>query len=463
MRYIPHTEADKAHMLKVIGVDSLDALFASIPEALQLNRPLAVPEGLGEYDLKQVLVALAEANTPMGRSASFLGAGVYRHFAPSVVSQLLLRGELYTAYTPYQPEIAQGTLQIVFEFQTMVSELLGVDVVNASMYDGATAVAEAALMALRCQKAPSNRVIVSRAIHPHYRETTKLFVESMGAEYVEVGFTEAGVTDLDAVARELEKGVVGPDGTRSSGAAAVCLGYPTFFGTLDDLARGRALCDAHDAMLVSTFSEAVAFGLIEPPGSFGPDIVAGEGQSLGVPASNGGPHLGLFGTSEKLVRQMPGRLAGETVDSRGNRGFVLTLSTREQHIRREKATSNICTNVALMATASTIAMTMLGPNGLETVARASHLRAEETKAAVLALPGFSARFQNAPTFNEFVVRTPAPAAEIVAVLADEGVAPGVALSAFDYAEPDALLVTATELTTPEDIARLVAGLRRFAR
>jgi glycine dehydrogenase subunit 1 len=452
MRYIPHTEADKAHMLKVIGVDSLDALFASIPEALQLRRPLDVPEGLGEFDLKRHLVSLAEQNTPMGRSASFLGAGVYRHFAPSVVSQLLLRGELYTAYTPYQPEIAQGTLQIVFEFQTLVSELIGMDVVNASMYDGATSVAEAALMALRMQKTGASRVIVSRAIHPHYRETTRLFVESMGAEYVEVGFTDAGVTDLAAVERELAKG-----------AAAVCLGYPTFFGTLDDLARGRALCDAHEAMLVSTFSEAVAFGLIEPPGSFGPDIVAGEGQSLGVPASNGGPHLGIFGTTEKHVRQMPGRLAGETLDSRGNRGFVLTLSTREQHIRREKATSNICTNVALMATASTIAMTLLGPDGLATVARASHLRAEETKRAVLAIPGFSARFEDAPTFNEFVVKTPAPAAELIAALASAGVAAGVALSSFDYGEPDALLITATELTTSDDIARLVAGLRRFAR
>ncbi len=452
MRYIPHTEADKAHMLEAIDLASIDALFATIPESLQLKRDLAVPDALGEFDLRRHLQSLAERNVPMGRSVSFLGGGVYRHFAPVAVSQLLLRGELYTAYTPYQPEIAQGTLQIVFEFQTLLAELLGVDVVNASMYDGATSVAEATLMALRCQKAGAARVLVSKVIHPHYRATTRLFVETLGAEYVEVGFDTRGVTDMDALEATLADG----------GAAAVILGYPTFFGTLDDLARGRALCDAHGAMLVSTFSEAVAFGLIEPPGSFGCDIVAGEGQSLGVPASNGGPHLGVFGTRDGLVRQMPGRLAGETVDVHGNRGFVLTLSTREQHIRREKATSNICTNVALMATASTIAMTLLGPDGLETVARASHLRAEETKRALTGLPGYALSFPDSPTFNEFVLTTPAPAAEIVDALAKDGIAPGVALSAFDLGMPNALLITATELTTPAEITALRDGLARFA-
>ncbi len=449
MRYIPHTEADKTKMLEAIGVSSIDALFAPIPESLQLKRPLDVPEAMGEFDLKRHLGALAEANVPMGRSTSFLGGGVYRHFAPSAVSQLLLRGELYTAYTPYQPEIAQGTLQIVFEFQTLVSELIGMEVVNASMYDGATAVAEAALMALRCKQG-SNRILVSRAIHPHYRETTQLFVETMGATYVEVPFDSRGVTDMAALEAAL-----------AEGAAAVIVGYPTFFGTLDDLTQARDLCDRHGAMLVSTFSEAVAFGLIEPPGSFGPDIVAGEGQSLGVPASNGGPHLGIFGTREKFVRQMPGRLAGETVDARGNRGFVLTLSTREQHIRREKATSNICTNVALMATAATIAMTLLGPDGLARVARASHLRAEEAKAAITTLPGFGAYFPDSPTFNEFVVRTPVPSAAIVEALAAEHIAPGIALSRFDASMENALLVTATELTSAEDIATLRTALARF--
>jgi len=450
MRYIPHTEADRATMLEAIGVASLDELFTTIPAALQLGRALDVPEGLPEFDLKRHLQGLAEKNVSMGRSTSFLGGGVYRHFAPCVVSQLLLRGELYTAYTPYQPEVAQGTLQIVFEFQTLISELLGMDVVNASMYDGATSVAEAGLMALRCQKRGAARVLVSKAIHPHYRETTRLFIESMGAEYVEIPFDVRGVTDMAALETEL----VG-------GAAAVCLGYPTFFGTLDDLARGRELCDTHGAMLVATFSEAVAFGLIEPPGSFGVDIVAGEAQSLGVPASNGGPHLGVFGTRDSLVRAMPGRLAGETLDVHGNRGFVLTLATREQHIRREKATSNICTNVALMATASTIAMTLLGPAGLATVAEASHLRTEETKAAVTALPGFSLYFDDSPTFNEFVLKTPIAAQTIVDALAAERIAPGIALSQFDLGMDNALLVTATELTTGADIATLVAGLKRY--
>jgi glycine dehydrogenase subunit 1 len=307
-------------------------------------------------------------------------------------------------------------------------------------------------MALRAAPNKPQRIILSQALHPHWREVTKVMLAGVGAAVVDVPFGKDGRTDLAAVEREL-----------AEGAAAVCLGYPTFFGTLDDLGAARALCDKHGSLLVAAFEEAVAFGLLTPPGELGADIVCGEGQSLGVPSSLGGPHLGLFGTREKFLRQMPGRLAGETVDVRGNRGFVLTMSTREQHIRREKATSNICTNVALMATASTIAMTLLGPRGLETVARASHLRAEETKARVLAVPGFALYFEASPTFNEFVVRTPKPAKVYVDALAPKKVAPGVALGEFattlgDAGLEHALLIAATELTTPEDIDALVAGL-----
>ncbi len=452
MRYIPHTEADVRAMLATIGVRTVDALFETIPRPLQLERELAVPSAMAEPDLRAHLLELAESNVPGSRATSFLGAGVYRHYAPVAVSQLLLRGELYTAYTPYQPEIAQGTLQIIFEFQTMVSELLGAEVVNASMYDGSTAVAEAALMALRVAQGSSQRILISRALHPEWRQVTRVFVSNVGAELVDVPVARDGRTDLAALERELE-----------AGAAAVLLGYPSFFGTLDDLVTARALCDRHGALLVATFQEATAFGLVRPPGELGADIIAGEGQSLGVPASLGGPHLGLFGTREKFLRQMPGRLAGETVDVRGNRGFVLTMSTREQHIRREKATSNICTNVALMATASTIAMTLLGPRGLETVARASHLRAEETKRAVFALPGFSPYFEGATTYNEFVVRTPEPAARYVEALAPRRIGPGVALGPYagELGDPGlehALLVAATELTTSAQIAALAEGL-----
>lgn len=452
MRYIPHTEDDIRAMLETIGVPSVDALFETIPASLQLGRALEVPSAMAEPDLREHLSALAGRNVPMGRAASFLGAGVYHHYTPVAVSQLLLRGELYTAYTPYQPEIAQGTLQIIFEFQTMISELLATDVVNASMYDGSTAVAEAALMALRLSKVKSRRVLVSRALHPEWRQVTRLMVQGVGGELVDVPVTRDGRTDMSVVERELERG-----------AAAILLGYPSFFGTLDDVAQARALCDRHGGLVVATFQEAVAFGLLEPPGALGADIVAGEGQSLGVPASLGGPHLGLFGTREEFLRQMPGRLAGETVDTRNNRGFVLTMATREQHIRRERATSNICTNVALMATASTIAMTLLGPRGLETVARASHLHAEAAKARVLALDGFSSYFEPGATFNEFVVRTPTPAQAYVDALAPKRIAPGLALGAYraelgDEGLDHALLIAATELTAAEHIDALVEGL-----
>ncbi|MFO0750836.1 MAG: aminomethyl-transferring glycine dehydrogenase subunit GcvPA [Myxococcota bacterium] len=445
MRYIPNTAADRIAMLAAIGENggaaTLDALFAAIPQELQLGRPLEVPSAMGEPDLRKHLSMLGAQNVAMSQAVSFLGGGVYHHYAPTVVSQLLLRGELYTAYTPYQPEIAQGTLQIIFEFQTLVSELLAMEVVNASMYDGATALAEAALMALRVQSSANRRVLVSAAIHPQYRDVARLFVESDGATFVEIPYGKDGTVDLAALEREL-----------AQGAAAVCLGYPNYFGTFDDLAAARTLCDKHGALLVGTFSEALAFGVMKPPGELGCDIVAGEGQSLGVPAQFGGPHLGLFATREKFLRQMPGRLAGETVDTRGNRGFVLTMSTREQHIRREKATSNICTNVALMATAATIAMTCLGPGGLETCARASHLRAEETKAALSALPGWSLRFSG-PTFDEFVMTTPKAAQAIIDALAPQRIAAGIAV--FE----DGLLVTATEMTSSEDIAALVEALR----
>jgi len=441
MRYIPHTETDIRDMLAAIGVASVDTLFESVPAPLQLSRPLEVPSAMAEPDLRSHLARLAESNVPSGRAASFLGAGVYRHHVPVAVSQLLLRGEIYTAYTPYQPEIAQGTLQIIFEFQTLVAELLAMEVVNASMYDGATALAEAALMALRVASSKPQRVVLSGAIHPQYQDVTRLFVTSAGGSVVVAEHGADGAVDLAAIEREL-----------AAGAAAVAVGYPNFFGCLDDVRGARALCDRHGALLIVTFSEAMAFGLLTPPGELGADIVAGEGQSLGVPAQFGGPHLGLFATRDKYLRQMPGRIAGETVDTRGNRGFVLTMSTREQHIRREKATSNICTNVGLMATAATIAMTTLGPAGLATCARASHLRAEETKAALTALPGWGLRYSG-PTFDEFVVTTPRPAQGIVDALADAGIAAGVAIGERE------LLVCATEMTSSEDIAALVAAIR----
>ncbi|MGB0589589.1 MAG: aminomethyl-transferring glycine dehydrogenase subunit GcvPA [Myxococcota bacterium] len=445
MRYIPHTPEDISHMLKVVGFDDVEALFDTVPEALQLGRPLNIPSGLSERDLLKHMASLAAKNHHGEEGVSFLGGGVYRHYRPIAMDHLLLRGELYTAYTPYQPEASQGTLQIIFEFQTLIAELLGVDVVNASMYDGATSVAEAALMAARVTRRET--IVVSETVHPEYREVVKGYTESSDLTLVSVPGTSDGVADLDAI-----RAVV--DGR----TAGVIVGYPNFFGRPDDVAGAAEIAHDAGAQLIAAFQEAFAFGLMTPPGALGADIVAGEGQSLGVPPSYGGPHLGLFGCRQKQVRKMPGRLAGQTVDNRGQRGFVLTMSTREQHIRREKATSNICTNQGLMATASTIYMAMLGPDGLAKVARASHLRSEQTKRAVCALEGFSARYEGA-TFNEFVVNTPRPAADIVRELAAKGVAPGIALGHLGDGWANALLITATELTTDEDISTLCDALQ----
>jgi glycine dehydrogenase subunit 1 len=445
MRYIPHTPEDIAHMLKVVGFDDVDGLFDTVPKALQLGRPLNIPSGLSERDLLKHMSNLASMNHHGEEGVSFLGGGVYRHYRPVAMDHLLLRGELYTAYTPYQPEASQGTLQIIFEFQTLIAELLGVDVVNASMYDGATSVAEAALMAARVTR--RDTIVASETVHPEYREVVKSYTESSGLTLITIPGTPDGVADLEAIRAALDDRTAG-----------VIVGYPNFFGRPDDVAGAAEIAHDAGAQLIAAFQEAFAFGLMKPPGALGADIVAGEGQSLGVAPSYGGPHLGLFGCRQKQVRKMPGRLAGETLDNRGQRGFVLTMSTREQHIRREKATSNICTNQGLMATAATIYMAMLGPDGLAKIARASHLRAEQTKRAVSALPGFSLR-HTGPTFNEFVVDTPRPAAELVRALAGQGVAPGIALGHLGAAWSNALLITATELTTDEDVSALCAALQ----
>lgn len=447
MRYVPHTEADRAFMLNAVGVGSVDELFADIPEALRLGRALDLPAPLGEADLWRHARELAERNRPTERSASLLGAGAYAHYVPHAIDHLLLRGEIYTAYTPYQPEISQGTLQIIFEFQTLISELLAMEVANASMYDGATAVAEAALMASRVTR--RKRVLVSGAIHPDYLSVVRLYLEATGIALEVLPVTEAGTTDLAAAAAAMDDG--------GAPVAGLVVGYPNFFGALDDVPAAAALAHDAGALLVTSFHEAAAFGLVEPPGALGADIIAGEGQSLGLGVQFGGPHLGLFATRERYLRQMPGRLAGETLDTRGERGFVLTMATREQHIRRERATSNICTNVALMATAASIYMTLLGPRGFQGVARASHLRAEQLKAALGGLDGFGLRYAS-PTFNEFVLTTPRPAQALADDLSTRGIAAGVPLSRFWPARDHELLVAATEQTSQAQIDELVVAL-----
>src|SRR5690606_5710628 len=365
------------------------ALFAPIPERCRLDRPLAVPEALDERSLMEHLEELA-AKQP--KAPPFLGAGAYPHHVPPAVDQLLLRSELYTAYTPYQPEVSQGTLQITFEFQTYVTLLTGLEVANASMYDGATAAAEAALMAVRLSKGQRNKVVLSRALHPEYRDVVRTYLAE-GFEVVEVGFGPDGRTEREALRAAVDETT-----------AAVLVGYPNFFGVVEDLSAAAAIAHEKGALLVSCTTESLALGLLQAPGALGADIAVGEMQSFGNGLNFGGPGVGFFATREAHLRQLPGRICGATVDRSGRRGFVLTLSTREQHIRRERATSNICTNHGLNAAAATIHLSLLGREGLHALALLNYRRARyarERLAEVGCKPLFSG-----PVFNEFAVRAP---------------------------------------------------------
>jgi len=441
MRYLPLTEDDRARMLATIGVKSVDDLYVDVPQAARLKGLVDLPKAQGELAVERRMRALAEKNTPAGRTAFFLGAGAYRHHVPASVDHLIQRGEFLTSYTPYQPEIAQGTLQALYEFQTQVAELLGCEIANASMYDGSTACAEAALMAARATK--RKRVIVSGGVHPHYIEATRTLCEAQGVEIVALAPAVDGEAE---VMKHLDDTVAG-----------VLVQSPNVFGTVTDLTPISDAAHAKGALLVATFTEAVSFGMVEPPGAMGADIVAGEGQSIGNSLNFGGPYVGLFATREKLVRSMPGRVAGETVDADGKRGFVLTLSTREQHIRREKATSNICTNAGLCTLAFTIHMTLLGQRGLSQLAELNHETACALADALAGVKGvelLTPRF-----FNEFAVRLPKGAQGVVDKLAGQNIVAGVAYSRLREGMDDVLIVAATETNTEDDIAKFAAALK----
>ncbi len=449
MRYLPHTEADIRGMLERIGVDSVDDLFDQIPEPLRLNRELALDPALSEPDLMAHLSSLA--GVPAGGGAAFMGAGAYRHHVSPVADQLLLRSEFYTAYTPYQPEVSQGTLQMIFEFQTMLCRLFDMGYANASMYDGASAAAEAALMARRCVKG-RDRILASAGVHPEYIDTIRTYLTGLDSgtpklEVVPID-QESGCTDLRALEKALDDTV-----------AAVLIGYPNFFGVVDDLDRAASLAKAAGALTVSITAEPVSLGTIAPPGSLGADIAVGEGQPLGIPLSFGGPGLGLFTVREdkKLLRQMPGRLAGQTKDVNGKPGFVLTLSTREQHIRREKATSNICTNHGLMALAVTINLCLLGESGFKAVSNLCLSKAEYLKAGIAKVDGLSIPFSG-PTFNEFAVRVRDGKARDLLVRLD-GLG-GVDISRFGLGMDDTFLVAVTELHTRKDLDDYLAALQK---
>ena len=428
-------------MLADIGLTSAADLFRSIPADVQLNRPLKITDPLAESEVIDAMERMAAKNTAETKS-SFLGAGVYSHFSPTVVDHLIQRSEFFTSYTPYQPEISQGTLQYIFEFQTLICQLTGMEVANASMYDGSTAMAEAYLMAQRVTR--RDKIVVATSVHPEYREVARTYTQHGLAEIVSVSFDEetGRLTDLSAL---------------DDKTAALVVQSPNFFGCIEDL---KALADAAHAvgaLLVVVVTEGISFGLLKSPGACGTDIVVGEGQSFGIPMSFGGPHVGLFATQEKYVRQMPGRLCGVAYDKNGNRGFVLTLSTREQHIRREKATSNICTNQGLIALAATIYMETMGKKGLQEVAVQNAQKAAYAAKQIAAIAAFSVPF-SAPSFNEFVVRGPRPATEVLAGLREKGIIGGLPLSKYYSGRENEFLVCVTEVSSREKIDALVTTL-----
>jgi len=442
MRYIPNSPEERADMLGLLGLSNAGELFRSIPNDVQLNRPLNVTDPLAENEVIAAMEAMAAKNTAATKP-SFLGAGVYSHFSPTIVDHLIQRSEFFTSYTPYQPEIAQGTLQYIFEFQTLVCQLTGMEVANASMYDGSTAMAEAYLMAQRVTR--REKIIVAKSVHPEYREVATTYDQHGDSEIVEIGFDEATgrVVGLDAL---------------DDKTAALVVQSPNFFGCIEDLQSLADAAHAVGALFIVAVTEAISFGLLRPPGEFGADIVVGEGQSWGVPMSFGGPHLGLFATREKYLRQMPGRLCGVAYDKNGNRGFVLTLSTREQHIRREKATSNICTNQGLIALAATIYMETMGKAGLQEVAEQNAQKAAYAKQKISAIDGYDLPFSS-PTFNEFVVRGPRSATEILEkVRTENGIVGGLALSKYYSGRDHDILVCVTETMSRANIDAFVDAL-----
>jgi glycine cleavage system P protein (glycine dehydrogenase) subunit 1 len=446
MRYLPLTPDDRVQMLGVIGAPDIDALFADVPQAARNRALFDLPLHAGELEVERELAALAAMNRPAGAGPFFCGAGAYRHHVPASVDHIIQRSEFLTSYTPYQPEIAQGTLQVLFEFQTQVAALTGLDVANASMYDGSTACAEAVMMAQRVTR--REKAILSGGLHPHYAATTQTIAHAEGMTIVRQPAAVNGEAALiDAIDAE---------------TACIVVQTPNVFGAVTDVSQLAEAAHAKGALLIVVTTEAVSYGLLKSPGEMGADIAVAEGQSIGNALNFGGPYVGLFAVREKLVRQMPGRLCGETVDAEGRRGYVLTLSTREQHIRREKATSNICTNSGLCALAFTIHLSLLGGEGLRQLARVNHSAGRELATVVDAagLEVLTPRF-----FNEIAVRTRGPAAELVDALAAEGILAGVPYSRLDphAGMDDVLLMAATEMTTPEDLGALQAALARSPR
>lgn len=446
MAYIPHSEADIQEMLGVVGVEKVADLFPAVPENVRFP-DLDLPDGLSQMETAWVLEGLAEDNYPAGKAPMFLGAGAYNHYIPPVVNHMLLRGEFLTAYTPYQPEVSQGTLQAIFEYQSLICQLTGMEVSNASHYDGATSLAEAAIMALSHFREKRKRIVLCSGIHPEYRDVVHTYTQGMGVDIV--GDTACWV-DMDELIKLI-----------NDDTCLVAVAYPNFFGEVDPIEK--AINAAHDhGALACVVADPISLGMLKPPGWMGADIVVGEGQGLGIPMSFGGPHLGFFTTREKYVRKMSGRLVGETTDTVGNTGYVLTLATREQHIRREKATSNICTNQGLMALAASIYLSVMGKHGLRQVAELCYHKSHYAADQIDALEGYNV-VRGKPFVKEFAIECPAPVNEINDYLLSEyGIIGGYDLGQRYDERAGQMLLAVTEMTTRAEIDLLVQALAEVA-
>ena len=441
--YLPHTDEDREEMLRALGIERVEELFRDIPPSIRLTSALDLPKPMPELALGKHMEQLASRNQHLGQLVSFLGAGAYEHYQPSVVDAIISRSEFYTSYTPYQPEMSQGLLQAIFEYQTMIAELTGTDVANASMYDGVTALAEAALVA--CQHTRRDTVVVSATLHPEARRVLQTYANGQAIRLREVPH-RGGRIDMEA----LEAAVDGD-------TACVCVQYPNFFGAIEDLRAMAELAHARGALLVVQ-TYPIALGLLEAPGALGADIVVAEGQPLGIPLSYGGPYLGVMAVQEFLMRRIPGRLVGETTDAEGRRGFVLTLQAREQHIRREKATSNICTNQSLCAIAATVFLAYMGKEGLQELALQNYHKAHYFRARLLEVPGVEPLF-DAPFFNEFALRVARRVSDVQREMLERGYLFGYDLGQDDASLAGGVLIAVTEVRTRADMDGAVAAIK----
>lgn len=447
MPFIPNTDADRKAMLERIGVNSFEELIANIPGELRFKQDFNLPAPLSEMEVAHEIHHKTRCNQGISDAISFLGGGVYDHFIPAAVGHIISRSEFYTAYTPYQPEVSQGTLQAIYEYQSMIAELMNMEVANASLYDGGSALAEASLMAIA--ETNRNKILVSQAVHPHYRQIIRTYGHGQKIEIKTIEL-ENGITNLSDLASQID------DKT-----AAVVIQHPNFLGNLEEVFEISKL--AHDVgALLITSNDPISLGILEPPGNYDADIATGEGQCLGNSLNFGGPNLGILASKFKLIRRMPGRIAGATVDSQGRRGFVLTFQTREQHIRREKATSNICTNQALNALAATVYLALMGQRGIQDVATLCLQNSHYLMDQIQNLAGFHLAYAS-PFFKEFAITTPVPAGEIVEKLMLQNIYAGIDLSQFDYGLKNSLLIAVTEKRTREEMDVFVEALKMFKK